>query len=253
VLLPVAMTLFAPMLALIALAYSAVGLGGGTAYLALLSFWDATPDGLRPIAWSLNCIVTIIGLANYARAGHLDVRLAWPFLLGGIVGAAAGAAIPVDAATFQVILAVVLAATALRAATVKSGPKAGAEDATQRPWLPSLLVGTVIGVISGLVGMGGGIVLGPVILALRWADAKRTAAITSAYILLSSASALGTHLASGGGVYWSQVAIFGAACAAGGFVGSLLGARFLSPRTLQTLLAVLATAAALKLGMGALP
>ena len=245
--------LFAPLLALVAVAYSAVGLGGGTAYLALLSFWDATPEGLRPVAWSLNCIVTAIGLTNYARAGHLDWRLAWPFLAGGIAGAAVGAAVPISGPAFRLILAVVLGGIALRAATVSPGSKAHDEQtASERPWLPSLLVGTVIGVISGLVGMGGGIVLGPVILALRWADPKRTAAITSAYILLSSASALGSHVALGGEVQWMAVAAFGAACAAGGFVGSHLGAHVLAPKTLQRLLAIIATTAAVKLGLGAL-
>jgi len=244
--------LFAPLLGLIALAYSAVGLGGGTAYLALLSFWDTTPEGLRPVAWSLNCIVTVIGLANYARAGHLDLRLAWPFLAGGIAGAAAGAAVPISATTFRVILAVVLGGIAFRAATVRPASSTAEQAETStRPWLPSLLLGTVIGVISGLVGMGGGIVLGPVILALRWVDPKRTAAITSAYFLLSSASALASHVATGGGVEWMAVAVFGGACAVGGFIGSHLGARVLSPRTLQRLLAVIATTAAIKLGLGA--
>jgi len=242
--------LLAPILALVAAAYAAVGLGGGTAYLSVVSLVDADPDTLRPVAWSLNCVVASIGFVQFLRRGHFDLHLSWPFLVGGLGGAVVGASVPLDAGVFRGLLAVALAVLALRMLLTRPG----AEEAAvrSRPWLPSLVIGTAVGGVSALLGFGGGIVLGPILVATGWADPKRTAALTSLYILVNSAAALGTHAARGGTLDVTGLVVLGAAVALGGLAGATWGAGRASPTALRRVFGVVALVAAGKLGVGLL-
>ena len=242
--------LLAPLLALVAASYASVGLGGGTAYLSVVSLVDADPETLRPIAWSLNCVVAAIGFAQFLRRGHFDARLAWPFLAGGLAGAVAGASVPLDPGVFRGLLALALAALALRMLLARAGEGEGAVHA--RPWLPSLVIGAAVGGVSAMLGFGGGILLGPVLVATGWADPKRTAAITSVYILLNSAAALGTHVAGGGALDLGGLAVLGVAVALGGLAGATWGAGRASPAALRRVFGVVALVAAGKLGLGLL-
>lgn len=244
---PLAVALLAPVFALVAAAYASVGLGGGTAYLSIVAAWHADPQTLRPIAWTLNCVVAAIAFAQFCRRGHLDCRFAWPFLVGGPAGAVAGAALPIDPQAFRAVLSVTLAALAIRMLTAR---KPAPRDPAPRPWLTSLGVGAAVGVLSGLTGMGGGIVLGPIVIAAGWADARRTAPITSAYIFVNSAGGLATHAASGGTFDLTGLAVLGSAAALGGLAGSTWGAGRASPETLRRVFGVVALGAALKVGAG---
>ena len=244
---PLAYAILAPILAVVAAAYASVGLGGGTAYLSIVAAWRSDPATLRPISWTLNCVVASIGFVQFARRGHLDWGLAWPFLVGGPVGAVAGAALPIDPTAFRLILACTLGGLALRM-LMASKPEERAPKT--RPWLPSLVIGTTIGAVSGLIGMGGGIVLGPVIIALGWADAKRTAPVTCLYVLICSLGGLGGHAAQGGSFDLAGLGILGVAVAAGGLAGATWGAGRASPETLRRVFGVVALAAALKVGIG---
>jgi uncharacterized membrane protein YfcA len=234
-----------PLLAATAWVYASVGLGGGTAYLSLMSFWSSDPAVLRPLAWSLNVVAAAVAFVNFRRQGHFDARLAWPFLLGGVLGAAVGGAIKVDTRAFQAMLAITLLAAAVQ--MLRGAGTAGQQAARKPLVLPSLLLGMAIGLVSGLVGIGGGIVLGPVLMALGWAEVKRLAPITALYILLNSLGALTAFLLRGGQMDLPLTAVFGIVVLAGGFFGSRWGAGKASPTTLQRLFAVVALAAGVKL------
>jgi uncharacterized membrane protein YfcA len=230
----------------IAAGYAAVGLGGGSAYIAALSFWSHDPQIIRPIAWSLNIIAAGIGFINYYRAGHFSWRFSVPLVIGGIGGGAVGARLPIDPATFSWLLAIALFLISIR---MFIGRKAGRPDTADRQpfWPVSVVTGFIVGVISGVVGIGGGIILGPIMLAFRLTKVKTSAAMTSLYVALSSAGALAGHFQGGGSVDGYQVAGFGAAVLVGGYLGSRFGARKASPRTLEFIFGTLVLIAAVRL------
>ena len=235
----------APLMMLTAWAYASVGLGGGTAYLSLMSFWQSDPAVLRPLAWSLNVVTASVGFLNFSRQGHFDARLAWPFLAGGAVGAAAGGGIRLPRAAFQAMLAAMLVYAALR--MLLPGRTTAGASLKSPPLLFSLLLGTGVGTVSGLVGIGGGIVLGPVLLGLQYADMKTLAPITSLYILLNSSTALAAFLLRGGELEPRLTTILCGAVLAGGFLGSRWGARTASESALKKIFGLVALAAGIKL------
>ncbi|MFC1597536.1 sulfite exporter TauE/SafE family protein [Planctomycetota bacterium] len=236
-----------PFILLTACVYASVGLGGGTAYLSIMSFWNADPAVLRPMAWSLNIVAASVAFLNFYRQGHFNARLAWPFLLGGVLGAVAGGGVQLGQRTFQAMLAITLICASLRMLLAKK--QEPCRTLEKRRILPSLLLGTAIGVVSGLVGIGGGIVLGPVLIALGWADMKTLAPITSLYILLNSSGALASFLLSGGSIDLPLTGVFCAAVLAGSFFGSRWGAKKASESTLKRIFGVVALAAGLKLSL----
>ena len=242
-----------PALFLVAFAYAAVGLGGGTAYLAVLSFWIVEPGTLRPTAWCLNAAVAAVALFNFQRKGHLDVGSAWPYALGGLAGAVAGAAVPLPLPVFRWLLAATLGA--LAAWMFLAGGRKGGEgepEPRRAAWPLGVFLGFLPGAISGLVGLGGGILLGPVILAMKLLPIRKVAALTSAYILVVSTGALGTHFAGGGTLSPGAVAPILPVVLLGGFLGSRYGAGKARASTLQRLLSLLVLAAAANLVVKAL-
>jgi uncharacterized membrane protein YfcA len=233
------------MIMLTACVYASVGLGGGTAYLSIMSFWTSDPPTLRPMAWSLNIVASSVGLLNFYRHGHFDARLAWPFLAGGVLGAAIGGGIQVETKTFQAMLAITLICASLQMLFAKNKP--GQHCPKNPPVLPALLLGMTIGIFSGLVGIGGGIVLGPVLIALRWADMKTLAPITSLCILLNSSGALVSFLFAGGNIDLPLTGVFCVAALVGGFCGSRWGAGKASEIVLRRTFGCVAFAAGVKL------
>jgi len=232
-------------IALTAFVYASVGLGGGTAYLSIMSFWSSDPAILRPTAWVLNIVAASISFLNFSRQRRLDIRLAWPFLAGGVLGAAVGGGVRLDKTSFQAMLAIVLIGASFRMLIAKSKPEHRLSK--NPPVLPSLLLAMAIGSISGLVGIGGGIVLGPVLIALGWADMKALAPITSLYILLNSSGALVSFLLTGGNIDLPSTGILCVAVLAGSFCGSRWGAERASETVLRRIFGLVAFSAGLKL------
>ncbi len=228
--------------------YAAIGLGGGTGYLALLSFWSHDPALLRPLSWGLNVLAAGIGFTNFYRSGHFNWQLSAPLILSGIIGGAIGARLPIGSESFSKILAATLVVVAIKMFYGATHPET--VPATRRvSWLSLFPIGLIIGVFSGLVGMGGGVILGPIILLLHYADIKHAAATTSLYVALSSAGALAAHFAGGGTIDWIRLAGFGAVCLAGGYLGSVYGARKASPRLLESIFALVVLAAGVRLAL----
>jgi len=159
------------LLFIIAAGYAAVGLGGGSAYLAVLSFWSYEPHVIRPLAWGLNIIAAGIGFINYYRAGHFSWRFSAPLVIGGIAGGAVGARLPISTAQFGWLLAVTLLLIALK---MLFGKKTASKPAAQKstPWLIYIVIGFLVGVVSGLVGIGGGTAAGSSSGRLCWLSAK---------------------------------------------------------------------------------
>ncbi len=247
---PEVLALLLVLVFLVAMAYSSVGHGGASGYLAILSFFGLAPAAMAPSALLLNLLVAGLAFTSYKRAGHFVFRLLWPFLLTSIPFAFWGGLIGVSPRAYVVLLAGVLVFAAFRLLIVM--PTQRNEYFVKAPSLAvALPVGAVIGFLSGIVGVGGGIFLSPLLILFRWADAKRTAAVSAAFIWINSLAGLYGQL-SRKHVDWTALVWLVAAAFAGGLVGSWLGARRFTGLWLRRILGVVLLLAAAKLLRSAL-
>lgn len=217
--------------------YTAAGQGGASGYIAVMGLYGVAPEVMRPTALCLNILVTAIGTWRLWRAGLGDWRGLWPFLAGSVPCALLGGAMVLPSSFYRLLVGVVLLGAGVRL-WWDAGRPAGAERALETPsWAPRAVTGGMIGLVSGLTGIGGGIFLAPVLLILRWADAPRTAAMTAPFILVNSVAGLAGN--------WVSVASLPAALPAyaavtllGALVGSHLAIRVLSPAMLRRVMAL---------------
>jgi uncharacterized protein len=210
-----------------ALIYSSVGFGGGSAYLALLSLSGIPLHTVAVLALVCNVIVVAGGSWHFVRAGHFSTGLTVPFLVASLPMAYLGGRYQLDADSLRIVMGLALMAAAL-ALLQHRGREA--EIARKIPggslWAAGALMGASIGGLSGLIGIGGGIFLAPVLHLLDWGTAKQIAATASIFILLNSLAGLA------GKVTWiaepailTQYAILFVTVLAGGQMGSRLGAQ----------------------------
>lgn len=229
-----------------ALLYSTTGHGGASAYLAVFALAGISRGAAVPAALMMNLVVAGTGFHNYRRAGHLDLKLLAPFALFSIPAAFLGAMVPLDPRTYGVLVGAALLAAALRYLLV------GREQRWKlrlrpRPFaVAAALLGTGLGLLAGMTGIGGGVYLTPLLLLLGWADIKGAAAVSAGFILLNSASGLASRTLQGiPPDALVMVAILAPAALVGGWLGSRSGAGRLSrPAVQRSLGAVLALAGA---------
>ena len=166
--------------------YSSVGLGGGSTYLALLLIWGLPYTIFPIVALSCNIIVVSGNCFNYIRAGNLNFKLLVPYLIGSIPLAFIGGSLSVEKKNFEILLfAVLLIAGCLLLFNFKS------YDDKKRiykniPYFMSVVIGGILGFISGVVGIGGGIFLSPILFLLRVAKPKHIVVAASLFILINS-------------------------------------------------------------------
>lgn len=241
---PAALALVAAMMFGGAVLYSTVGHAGASAYLAIMALFALPPEVMRPTALALNILVSAIATLRFARAGLFDWRLFWPFAVTAVPLAWVAGGVALEPGLYRPILAGVLL---LSAARLLWPTPIRALGPVRRPRLPvALLTGALVGVLSGLVGVGGGIFLSPVILFLGWSDPRTTSGTVAPFILVVSVAGLLGNLASVGALP-AELPWFALAVVAGGLVGSWLGARRLAPRGILSALAVVELVAAAKL------
>ncbi len=171
----------------VAIAYSAVGHGGASGYLALLAFTAMPTKEASTLSLALNVIVSLIAFVMFSRAKHFDWRLAWPFILGSVPMSYLGGSLKLSDSLHEWILAIVLLYSGVTLILQKPPESC---HLVEPPISWRILAGGAIGLVSGLVGVGGGIFLSPLILLLKWSEAKRTAAVTALFILVNSIAGL---------------------------------------------------------------
>jgi hypothetical protein len=238
-------TLFLWLLAAIAAAaalYSSVGHGGASGYLAAMALFGVSAALMKPSALVMNIVVAGLVFARLWRAGFFDAGLFWPFALGSVPTAFIGGAWQLHNRTYQYLVGATLLVAAWRLLLTSHEPPTRAA-----PRLPvALPVGAVLGFVSGLTGVGGGIFLSPLLLFLRWANMRTTAAVSAAFILINSLAGLAGLLSVGvtlpRGLPWMMLAALG-----GAVVGSELAVRRLAPVRLRQLLGVVLVIAAIKM------
>lgn len=226
----------------VAVLYSSVGHGGASGYLAVMALLAVAPEITRPTALVLNLFVASIGTYQFWRSGHFSWALFWPFAAASIPLAFIGGLIQLPTNVYKIVLGVVLMLAALRLAW-----KITSSDEIKRPTIAVCLVlGASIGLLSGLVGVGGGIFLTPILLLANWSDTKTAAGVSAAFIFVNSSAALAGNYAQ---LFTlpQNVWFWIAAAVVGGIVGSTLGVKKLDSLTLQRVLAAVLLFAGVKL------
>lgn len=233
------MTLLLPLLFfLTALTYALVGFGGGSTYLALLVLFGLPYTTLPKIALLCNLIVVSGGCYHFARAGHLPWRRVLPWLLLSIPMAYVGGRIPISQERFLLLLGLSLAVAGLRLFFIGREQAPRVRAATTE-WALGLPIGAGLGLLSGLVGLGGGIFLAPLLYFLRWGSARHIAAAASLFIWVNSlAGFCGQVAKSGLSIDGHWLLPLGVCVLLGGQVGSRLGSRRLPALGLQRITAL---------------
>ncbi len=235
--------LFYILLLIIAFLYASVGHGGASGYLALMAFFSFAPATMRPTALLLNVFVSLIAFIQYYRSGYFKWNLFWPFAIASFPAAFIGGLISVDANLYKNFLAVLLLFSVVKLLGVKFKVK---EFEVRQNTALALLIGAAIGLFSGMIGIGGGIILSPVILLMRWADMKQTAAVSALFIFVNSLAGL-AGLFSKGFEFKNEMGIMIGIALVGGLIGSYLGAKKFESPLLKKILAVVLIMAAVKL------
>ena len=242
-----------PLLAILflvsAILYSSVGFGGGSTYLALLLIWDIPYFILPVIALSCNIIVVSGNCFNYIRAGNLNLRLLIPYLIGSIPMAYIGGSLPIEKRLFEILLFLVLAiAGALLLLNFKSYDDKE-ESYRKISTLASILIGIVLGFISGVVGIGGGIFLSPILFLIKAGRPKHIVTASSLFILINSISGIIGQLTKNAVLvevsnYWYLLA----AVLIGGQLGNFLNLKIFPTRILAMITAFLVIFVAIRMG-----
>ena len=230
-----------------AILYSSVGHAGASGYLAAMAILDVAPTVMKPTALVLNILVAIIASIRFYSAGYFSWRTFWPFAVGSVPLAFVGGALQLPGAVYKYAVGVILLVAAVQLARSASrAAEAAVASRASAPVGPAIGLGGLIGLASGLVGVGGGIFLSPLLLFARWADVRQTSAVSAVFILVNSLSGLAGNLAS---VRFLPEAIplWAGTATLGGIIGSELGSRRLAGGTLRRLLAVVLVVAGLKL------
>lgn len=231
--------------ALIALVYSLVGHGGASGYLALLAMTSLLPRDVAITALLINLVVAGTSFVLYKLARHFSWKLAWPFLLASGPLAYFGSRLPIAESVYYWLVGGVLLVSGLRL----FWPTTSATTTTTTifPGVPIRLgTGAGIGLLSGLVGVGGGIFLSPVLLLARWATAKQTSAVSAIFIVANSLAGLAGRFQQGGTIHSGTLTLVVAGFV-GALAGSYVGAFSIGQRALQRALAAVLVFAAVKL------
>lgn len=206
------------LLPIVAFFYASVGHGGASGYLALMAIWAFPVSVMKPTALALNLFVAAVSFVAYARKGHFNWKLFTAFAIASIPMAFVGGMIEIDASIYKKTLAVLLVFAILKTLGVFGKEN---EKIKFVPFWQGFLVGAAIGFFSGLIGIGGGIILSPVILIMGWGKMKEAAAVSAAFIWVNSAAGLTGHLSRGVTIEPQAFILVGVA-----LIGGLLGGYF---------------------------
>ena len=234
---------FSVLLTLLAFTYSSIGHGGASGYLALMALFSFAPSEMRPIALVLNLFVSAISFIQFKRIGHFKWHLFYPFALTSIPASFLGGLLKINPTLFKQTLGVLILFAVYR--LLGYGTKSNTETKKNNIAF-SLILGALIGLFSGMIGIGGGIILTPVILLLGWGNVKETAAVSALFIFVNSlAGIIGFSINSG--IIPSQVLLYIPLALLGGFFGGLWGSQKFNHIQLKYLLAIVLIMAGLKL------
>ena len=232
-----------------AILYSSVGFGGGSTYLALMLIWDIPYYIFPVIALFCNIIVVSGNSINYIRSGNLSFNLLFPFLIGSIPFSFFGASILITKELFEILLFVILIIAGLFLFIESKSYNNNDIRVNKVPKILSIIIGSAIGFISGIVGIGGGIFLSPILFLMKAGYPKQIAATASLFILINSIFGVAGQL--------SKDVVFGEflncwplflVVLFGGQIGNYLNIKFLSNKALALITSLLVIFVAMRMG-----
>ena len=232
-----------------AVLYSSVGFGGGSTYLALLLIWGVPYFIFPLIALSCNIIVVSGNCFNYIRAGNLNLKLLIPYLIGSIPLAFIGGSLPIEKRFFEILLFLVLATAGILLLLNFRAYDDKEESYRKVPIIISILIGGVLGFISGVVGIGGGIFLSPILFIIRAGKPKHIVTTASLFILINSFSGIMGQITKNAVLneisnYWYLLLIV----LVGGQLGNFLNLKIFPTRILALVTAGLVLFVAIRMG-----
>ena len=237
--------LLAVIFAMVAFFYASVGLGGGSSYTALLAIFGASTAAIPMISLTLNVLVTTVGSIVFLSQGHARLRLIAPFIISSIPMAYLGGMLHLPKMIFYLVLWVSLILAAVQIYFPKEATPLALDN--RGKFLLAIICGALLGLIAGIVGIGGGIYLVPLILILGLGTAKEAAACGTFLIWVNSVAGLAAR------IQYNSIdlipympLIIGAV--AGGMAGSMMGAGHFKPRTMQKILGTVLVGAIFFLG-----
>lgn len=235
--------LFLILLFAVAFLYAAVGHGGASGYLALMALFGMAPLTMKSSALIMNICVSLVSFIHYYRGNHFSWKLFIPFAIASVPASFLGALVTVDADMYKKILGVLLIFPVLRLFGVFGKEN---EEIRKMNTVIAIVIGISIGFLSGMIGIGGGIILSPVILLFHWARMKETAAVSALFIFVNSISGFTGLLYKGvnidNNVYlWITITL------AGGFAGAYLGSVKMQNPLLKKILGFVLLLASVKL------
>ncbi len=224
--------------------YASVGHAGASGYLAVMALFGVGAQVMKPTALILNILVAAVGSFRFYRAGLFSWRLFWPFAITSIPMAFAGGALDLSAGVYERAVGAILLYAAVW--MFRSSGRMSGVTVTSPPLWMALFAGALIGFVSGLTGVGGGIFLSPLLLMMGWAETRQASAVAAVFILVNSSAGLLGHMPNIS-ILPASLPVWGAAVLAGGLVGSHFGSAGLAPIQLRKLLSVVLVVAGLKL------
>ena len=234
-----------------AILYSSVGFGGGSTYLALLLIWDIPYFIFPVIALSCNIIVVFGNCFNYIRSDNLNIKFLLPYLIGSIPLAYLGGSLIIEKKLFEILLFLVLSIAGILLLIKFKSYDDNEKNYKKIPTIISILIGGSIGFISGIVGIGGGIFLSPILFLIRAGKPKKIVITASVFILINSISGIIGQLSKNEVIseihnYWFLLlAVF-----TGGQIGNFLNIKIFSTRILILVTAMLVLFISLRMGLG---
>ena len=236
-------------LLVIAAMYSSVGHGGASGYLAVLSltaYAANDPAWLKQHAWSLNLLVAGIAFFAYKKSGFFDVKLALPFIVASIPAAFIGGYLQVDNTVYDILLSLTLVFAGWKLYSTKDS-HSSVRINKNPPLHIAIGVGFAIGFLSGIIGVGGGIFLSPIILLFGWSEPKTTAGVSAVFIWVNSFSGLVGSTVSGQlALDVSTLIPFSIAVLIGGYIGSKFGSERFSQNSIRNMLVAVMLIAAIR-------
>ena len=233
-----------------ALIYSSVGFGGGSTYLAILLIWGVPYTIFPVIALVCNIIVVSGNSINFIRSKNINFDLLFPYLIGSIPFAFIGGSITIEKSLFEILLFCVLLVAGIFLLIESKSFNKEQIKINKIPRLISISIGAIIGFMSGLVGIGGGIFLSPLLFLMKAGYPRHITSSASLFILINSIFGIAGQLTKDQILdqvtnYWPLFL----AVLIGGQIGSLLNIKFLSNKILALLTSFLVIFVAIRMGI----